>query len=160
MHIHTDTDTDTDTETQRLCVCVWVSVYLFVCVCVCCDTSCRGPLISYVSFAEYCLFYRALLQKRTISLARGYICARRCVCVCAVVFMCVCCNSSCMCEWICVCVCVCVFVCVFCSTSGCQHTATHWTAAPQHTQTCIISCTFSIVSGSCMSFITSCIILK
>ena len=65
-----------------------------------------GSLKLQVSFAEYGLFYRALLQKRPIILrslrieATPYMCMNMCVCVC-------------VCAYGYVCVCVCVFVRVF-----------------------------------------------
>jgi len=59
-------------ERMRECVCVCV----LVCVCVCCRVAKThmgwlrlvGSLKLYVTFAEYSLFYRALLQKRPIIL--------------------------------------------------------------------------------------------
>ena len=41
-----------------------------------------GSLTLYVSFAEYSLFYRDLLQKRPIILRSLLIVAVHCVCVC------------------------------------------------------------------------------
>ena len=72
-----------------------------------------------VSFAEYCVFYRALWQKKPIILSMLLIEATPycmsglwmfsslCVCVRACVRVCVC-----ACECVCVCVCVCLIVCV------------------------------------------------
>ena len=70
-----------------------------------------------VSFAEYTLFYRALLQKRPIILRSVLIvatpytysefgpCLATCVCSCVCVCVCVC-VCACLCACVCVCVCV------------------------------------------------------
>ena len=97
-----------------------------------------GSIKLQVSFAEYRLFYRALLQKRPIiesilltvatpySLSRKndiyffcfvtimYICVFLCVFVCVCVCVCSCvCVCVCVCVRACVCLCVCVCTCIY-----------------------------------------------
>jgi len=87
-----------------------------------------GLINLQVSFAEYCVFYRALWQKRPMILsmllteATPYcmsglwmfsslcVCVRACVCVCVRDRVCVC--IVCVCVCVCLSVCVCVRVCV------------------------------------------------
>ena len=67
-----------------------------------------GSLKLQVSFAEYRLFYRALLPKRPTILrsllveATPYMCMHMCVCLC----VCVCVRMdmcACVCEFVCLC---------------------------------------------------------
>ena len=62
----------------RVCACVYITCVLVVCVCVCVsivhvglslDEIQKCSVKSQVTFTEYGLFYRALLQKRPVILS-------------------------------------------------------------------------------------------
>ena len=95
-----------------------------------------GSLKSLVFFAEYHLFYRALLQKRRIIFRSLLIVATPytyilthiqwnaqdtkvvCITVFVCLFVCVCmgvcvCACACVCVCVCACMCVCVCVCMY-----------------------------------------------
>ena len=57
-----------------------------------------------VSFAEYSLFYRALLQKRPV-IVRSLLIVHTCMCHMYHT------HYACICIYVCVCVCICLCIC-------------------------------------------------